>query len=126
MPSMASKSILKSRQRIIFILFDSEGDIEKEEVHILDQEIFNDEGEKVVKQDTKKGLLEQDAKIDIFEFELHQQYHFEEKDVDKNVEFKEINEISYNMQFSFTQFLKKQIEKARLYTVEMYEINIVC
>lgn len=114
------------RQRVIPIPSDSEEDIEEEEAHISDQEISNDEGEEVVKRGTKKGPPERDAQIDIFEFELHWRCHFEEKDVDKNVEFKKINVISYDTRFSFAGFFEKQVEKARLHVVEMFGVNTIC
>lgn len=125
-PNTASKSTLKSRQRVIPILSDSDGDIEEEEAHISDQEISNDDGEKVVKRGIKKAPPERDAEIDIFEFELHWRCHFEEKDVNKNVEFKEIIGISYDTRFSFARFFEKQMEKARLHAVETVGVNTAC
>ncbi len=93
---MASKSTSKSRQKVIPIVSDSDGDIKEEETRVSDLEISNDEGKRVVKRGAKKGPPERDPEMDIFEFELHWRSHFEEKDVDKNVEFKEINGISYD------------------------------
>lgn len=54
MPSTASKSKLKLRQKVIIILFNFKVNIKKKEVYILDQEISNDEEEKVIKRDIKK------------------------------------------------------------------------
>lgn len=125
-PNMASKSISKSTQKVIPIVFDSDGDIKEEEMRVSDLEISNNKGERVVKQGAKKGPPERDPEIDIFEFELHWQYHFEEKDMDKNVEFKEINGISYNARFSFARFFEKQVEKTRLHAVKTFGVNAAC
>lgn len=45
--------------------------------------------------------------------------------MNKNNEFKEINNINYNMQFFFARFFKKQIKKIKLYTVKIFGINII-
>ncbi len=73
----------------------------------------------------KKDYQKQDTEIDIFEFELYYWYYFKKKDVDKNVEFKKINGINYNIWFSFTWFFKKQIEKTRLHVVQIFGINTI-
>lgn len=46
--------------------------------------------------------------------------------MDKNVEFKEINGISYDTQFFFSQFFEKQVEKAKLHAVETFGVNTAC
>lgn len=96
-PNMASKHTSKSRQKVIPIVSDSDGDIKEQETRVSDLEISNDEGKRVVKRGAKKCPPERDPEMDIFEFELHWRSHFEEKDVDKNVEFKEIIGISYDL-----------------------------
>lgn len=125
-PNIASKSISKSRQKVVPIVSDFNWDIEEEKTRVSNLEISNDEGERVVKRGAKKGPLERDPEINIFEFELHWQCHFEEEDVDKNVEFKEMNDISYNARFLFARFFEKQVEKTRLYAVKTFEVNAAC
>lgn len=126
LPKSASKSTSKSRQKVIPIVSDSNEDTEEEETRVSDLEISNDEEERVVKRGAKIGPPERDPEIDIFEFELHWRCHFEEKDVDKNVEFKEINGISYDVRFSFARFFEKQVEKARLHAIETFGVNAAC
>lgn len=64
--------------------------------------------------------------MDNFEFKLHWRCYFEEKNVDKNVEFREINRSSYNMRFSFARFFKNQFGKARAYAIEIFGMNAAC
>lgn len=91
---------------MIPILSGFEEKVEEGESQISDPDDSNEEESKR-KQRVRKGPPKRDPEMDSFEFELHWRCHFEDKDVDKNVEFKEINRTSYDVHFSFARFFEK-------------------
>lgn len=123
--SIPNKVLHKSKQTVVPISSGSEEEIEEGRSQISNSDNSNEEGCKKKRGD-KKGPSKRDPEIDNIEFELHWRSHFEEKDVDKNVEFKKMKGGSYDVHFSFAQFLEKQIDKARVHAIETFGMNTPC
>lgn len=110
---------------MIPILSGSEEEVGEGKSQVSDLDDSNEERSKR-KQGVRKGPSKRDPEIENFEFEIHWRCHFEEKDVDKNVEFKEINGTNYDVHFSFARFFEKQVDKARAHAIETFGMNAPC